>query len=139
VRGVLQEMADLETIDISENSVVVLKHHGSYMQQNRDLQRTDKAGYAASYQFMLRLKNPCGKVDPATYKCIDDLSEKYGQQDLRATTRQAFQLHGVKKKDLKHVIASIAKVGGSTLGGCGDINRNIMTPPAPLSDPGKQS
>jgi sulfite reductase (ferredoxin) len=67
------------------------------------------------------------------------LSEKYGQKDLRATTRQAFQLHGVKKKDLKHVIASIAKVGGSTLGGCGDINRNIMTPPAPLSDPGKQS
>ena len=100
MRGVLQEMADLETIDISENSVVVLKHHGSYMQQNRDLQRTDKAGYAASYQFMLRLKNPCGKVDPATYKCIDDLSEKYGQKDLRATTRQAFQLHGVKKKDL---------------------------------------
>ena len=43
-------------------------------------------------QFMLRLKNPCGKVDPATYKCIDELSEKYGQQDLRATTRQAFQV-----------------------------------------------
>ena len=44
------------------------------------------------WQFMLRLKNPCGKVDPATYQCIDDLSEKYGQQDLRATTRQAFQV-----------------------------------------------
>ena len=43
-------------------------------------------------QFMLRLKNPCGKVDAATYKCIDELSEKYGQQDLRATTRQAFQV-----------------------------------------------
>jgi hypothetical protein len=41
---------------------------------------------------MLRLKNPCGKVDAATYKCIDDLSEKYGQKDLRATTRQAFQV-----------------------------------------------
>jgi len=133
-----QEMADLETIDISDDSVVVLKHHGSYMQQNRDLQRTDKQGYAQSFQFMLRLKNPCGKVDAATYKCIDDLSEKYGQKDLRATTRQAFQLHGVKKKDLKHVIASIARAGASTLGGCGDINRNIMTPPAPLSDPAYQ-
>ena len=50
-------------------------------------------------QFMLRLKNPCGKVDPATYKCIDDLSEKYGQQDLRATTRQAFQV----PKPLRHI------------------------------------
>ena len=48
------------------------------------------------------------------------------------------QLHGVKKKDLKHVIASIARAGASTLGGCGDINRNIMTPPAPLSDPAYQ-
>jgi len=46
----MQEMADLETIDISDDSVVVLKHHGSYMQQNRDLQRTDKQGYAQSFQ-----------------------------------------------------------------------------------------
>jgi hypothetical protein len=28
--------------------------------------------------------------------------------------------------------------GGSTLGGCGDINRNVMTPPAPLADPAYQ-
>jgi len=46
---------------------------------------------------MLRLKNPCGKVDPGTYKCIDDLSQKYGQQDLRATTRQAFQVRCVTR------------------------------------------
>jgi len=50
------------------------------------------------FQFMLRLKNPCGKVDPGTYKCIiDDLSQKYGQQDLRATTRQAFQVRCVTR------------------------------------------
>ena len=48
------------------------------------------------------------------------------------------QIHGVKKHDLKDVIASIANAGGSTLGGCGDINRNIMTPPAPLADPAYQ-
>ena len=51
-------MADLETIDISGDSVVVLKHHGSYMQQNRDFQvrnafnggQADKVKYAQSYQ-----------------------------------------------------------------------------------------
>lgn len=48
------------------------------------------------------------------------------------------QIHGVKKHDLKSVIAAIANAGGSTLGGCGDINRNIMTPPAPLADPAYQ-
>lgn len=133
-----QEMADLDEISISHDSMIILKHHGSYMQQNRDLQRSDKAGYAASYQFMLRLKNPCGKIDAKTYQAIDDLSNKYGQGDLRATTRMAWQIHGVKKENLKKVIAGIAEVGGSTLGGCGDINRNIMTPPAPLADPAYQ-
>ena len=74
----------MESIDISDEAVVILKHHGSYQQQNRDLQKSDKKGYADSYQvatcfaplvpdslafkFMLRLKNPCGKVDAKTYQ-----------------------------------------------------------------------
>jgi sulfite reductase beta subunit-like hemoprotein len=85
-------MADSARIDLTDEAVIILKHHGSYMQQNRDLQRTDKAAYAQSYQFMLRLKVPCGKLPPDVYRVVDDLSEKYGQQDLRATTRQAWQV-----------------------------------------------
>eukprot|EP00966_Prymnesium_polylepis_P073587 1708254-Prymnesium_polylepis.1 len=78
---------------------------------------------------MLRLKVPVGEVPASMFRELDDLSNKYGQGDLRATTRQAFQLHGVVKGHLKHVIASIANVGSNTYGGCGDINRNIMAPP----------
>ena len=49
------------------------------------------------------------------------------------------QIHGVRKNNLKTVIAAIANAGSSTLGGCGDINRNIMAPPAPLTnDPAYQ-
>jgi sulfite reductase beta subunit-like hemoprotein len=45
----------------------------------------------------------------------------------------------VRKHNLKTVIAAIANAGSSTLGGCGDINRNIMAPPAPLTnDPAYQ-
>jgi len=129
-----QEMADSETISISHDAVIVLKHHGSYMQQDRSFQRTDKQAYADSYQFMLRLKVPNGKLPASVYQTVDDISTKWGQNDLRATTRQAWQIHGVKKNNLKSVIAAIANAGGSTLGGCGDINRNIMSPPAPLAD-----
>jgi sulfite reductase beta subunit-like hemoprotein len=89
---VVQEMADSSRIDLTDEAVIILKHHGSYMQQNRDLQRTDKAAYAQSFQFMLRLKVPCGKLPADVYRVVDDLSEKYGQQDLRATTRQAWQV-----------------------------------------------
>lgn len=50
-------MADLDEISISHDSMIILKHHGSYMQQNRDLQRSDKAGYAASYQVFSPLRS----------------------------------------------------------------------------------
>eukprot|EP00292_Cryptomonas_paramecium_P004146 CAMPEP_0113711836 /NCGR_PEP_ID=MMETSP0038_2-20120614/31010_1 /TAXON_ID=2898 /ORGANISM="Cryptomonas paramecium" /LENGTH=684 /DNA_ID=CAMNT_0000638201 /DNA_START=65 /DNA_END=2119 /DNA_ORIENTATION=+ /assembly_acc=CAM_ASM_000170 len=127
-----EEMKNLEVISITDEAVVLLKAHGSYMQQNRDLQRHNKQAYKESFQFMLRLKVPAGKVPAEVYKVIDDLATKYGQNDIRATTRQAFQIHGVRKHNLKTVIAALANAGSSTLGGCGDINRNIMAPPAPF-------
>jgi hypothetical protein len=43
-----------DEITVSKDSIHILKHHGSYMQQNRDLKK--KADREASYQFMLRLK-----------------------------------------------------------------------------------
>jgi len=121
----LADMANDE-IAVSADSIHILKHHGSYMQQNRDLKK--KKDRDLSYQFMLRLKVPVGEVPASLFRTLDDLSNKYGQGDLRATTRQAFQLHGVLKSNLKEVIADIANAGSNTYGGCGDINRNIMAP-----------
>ncbi|GAB5373124.1 hypothetical protein AAMO2058_001723300 [Amorphochlora amoebiformis] len=123
-----------DEISITPSAVNILKHHGSYQQQNRDL-RANRAEMEKSYQFMLRLKVPCGITTPDVYKVLDDLATDYGQNDLKATTRQAWQLHGVIKSNLKHVIATIRQAGSNTLGGCGDINRNVMTSPAPFSSP----
>jgi sulfite reductase (ferredoxin) len=119
------DMADDE-IYVSGDSIHILKHHGSYMQQDRSLKGMAKK---ESYQFMLRLKMPCGEVPGPLYAELDDISNKWGHGDLRATTRQAFQLHGVLKGNLKSVIAAIANIGSNTYGGCGDISRNVMTPP----------
>jgi sulfite reductase (ferredoxin) len=85
-----------------------------------------------SYQFMLRLKQPAGELSPELYRLIDDLSAKHGQGDLRATTRQCFQIHGIMKGNLKTVISSIMNIGSSTVGACGDVNRNVMITPAPF-------
>lgn len=60
---------------------------------------------------MLRLKSPAGEIPPALYLKLDELADKYGQGDLRATTRQAWQLHGIMKGDLKTVISTIMKEG----------------------------
>ena len=81
---------------------------------------------------MLRLKQPAGELPADLYRLLDDLSIKHGQGDLRATTRQCFQIHGIMKGGLKTVISSIMNIGSSTVGACGDVNRNVMTTPAPF-------
>ncbi|KAJ6424791.1 hypothetical protein OIU84_025544 [Salix udensis] len=103
------------------------KFHGSYQQYNRD----ERGG--RSYSFMLRTKNPCGKVPNKLYLTMDDLADQFGIGTLRLTTRQTFQLHGVLKKNLKTVMSSIIHSMGSTLGACGDLNRNVLAPAAPFA------
>jgi sulfite reductase (ferredoxin) len=82
---------------------------------------------------MLRLKQPAGELPPELYRLLDDLSTKHGQGDLRATTRQCFQIHGILKGNLKTVISSIMNIGSSTVGACGDVSRNVMISPAPFA------
>lgn len=84
---------------------------------------------------MLRLKQPAGELPPDLYRLVDDLSAKHGQGDLRATTRQCFQIHGILKGNLKTVVSSIMNIGSSTVGACGDVSRNVMTTPAPFAAP----
>ena len=87
---------------------------------------------------MLRLKQPAGELPPDLYRLLDDLSNQHGQGDLRATTRQCFQIHGILKGNLKTVISSIMNIGSSTVGACGDVSRNVMITPAPFATPAYQ-
>ncbi|EKU99644.1 sulfite reductase (ferredoxin) [Leptolyngbya sp. PCC 7375] len=119
-----------DTNHFSEAAQQILKFHGSYQQDNRD---NRVKGQGKDYQLMLRTRTPGGIVPPQLYLTLDHLSETYGNQTLRATSRQAFQMHGVLKQDLKIVIADIINNMGSTLGACGDLNRNVMAPPAPFT------
>jgi sulfite reductase (ferredoxin) len=92
-------------------------------------------GAVKDFQFMLRLKQPCGELPAELFRLLDDLSNKHGQGDLRATTRQCFQMHGILKGSLKTVISSIMNIGSSTVGACGDVSRNVMVTPAPFATP----
>jgi sulfite reductase (ferredoxin) len=120
-----------DTTHFSEDGLQILKFHGSYQQDNRD---NRVKGQEKDYQFMLRTRNPGGFIAPQLYLTLDRLADEYGNHTLRVTTRQGFQLHGVLKKNLKTVIAEIVRNMGSTLGACGDLNRNVMAPPAPFLD-----
>ncbi|NEP12722.1 MAG: sulfite reductase, ferredoxin dependent [Symploca sp. SIO2C1] len=120
-----------DTTHFTEDAIQILKFHGSYQQDNRD---NRVKGQEKDYQLMLRTRNPGGFIPPELYMTLDRLSEEYGNHTLRVTTRQGFQIHGILKKNLKATIASIIRSMGSTLGACGDLNRNVMAPPAPYKN-----
>ena len=120
-----------DTTHFSEDAIQLIKFHGSYQQDNRD---NRVKGQEKDYQFMIRTRSPGGFIPPQLYLTLDKLSQEYGNQTLRATTRQGFQVHGILKKNLKETIASIVRSMGSTLGACGDLNRNVMAPPAPYKN-----
>lgn len=120
-----------DTTHFSEDGIQILKFHGSYQQDNRD---NRVKGKEKDYQFMLRTRSPGGFIPPQLYLALEKLSEEYGNQTLRVTTRQGYQIHGILKKNLKTVINSIITNMGSTLGACGDLNRNVMAPPAPYKN-----
>ncbi|KAL3529906.1 hypothetical protein ACH5RR_009228 [Cinchona calisaya] len=126
IRYPLNEELETDAPNINESATQLIKFHGSYQQYNRDERGT------RSYSFMLRTKNPCGKVSNRLYLVMDDLADQFGIGTLRLTTRQTFQLHGVLKKDLKTVMSTIINNMGSTLGACGDLNRNVLAPAAPF-------
>jgi len=125
----LQSELRNESDHFTNDAVQLLKFHGSYQQDDREHRK--RGGVGKDWQMMLRLRNPAGFVPSSLFIALDDLSDRLGNQTLRATTRQCFQMHGIKKENLKEVIETIVKSMGSTLAACGDINRNVMAPAAP--------
>jgi sulfite reductase (ferredoxin) len=137
LRGTLaEEFADASLDHLSETNKNLIKFHGSYQQEDRDARKTrGKAGVGKAYMFMIRLKLPGGKLTADQYLAMDDICGRYGNGTLRVTTRQSFQFHGVLKNDMRATLAAINAALVTTLGACGDINRNVVTCPAPLPDP----
>ena len=118
-----------DSLHFSEPAVQILKYHGSYQQDNRD---NRQKGQSKDWQMMLRLRSPAGRIPTPLYLALDELADRIGNGTLRATTRQAFQMHGIPKADLREVIGTVVRTMGSSLSACGDINRNVMAPAAPF-------
>jgi len=119
----------------TEDAATVLKFHGSYQQDDRD-HRTllKREGKEKAYSMMVRVRMPGGKCTPEQYLAIDELARTVGNGTIRITTRQEFQLHGIPKADLGAMIRKINEILLSTLAACGDVERNVLTCPAPIVD-----
>ena len=133
LRGtILDGLADVSCGSIGAEDQQLTKFHGIYQQDNRDVRnerrkhKLDKA-----YSFLARIGLPGGVATAEQWLVVDKLAHYCDFDTLKLTTRQAFQLHGILKGNLKWTIASVNEAMMSTLAACGDVNRNTMCSPNP--------
>ncbi|MBS0193654.1 MAG: NADPH-dependent assimilatory sulfite reductase hemoprotein subunit [Proteobacteria bacterium] len=134
LRGtLLDSLADPLTGALAEDDRVLLKFHGSYQQDDRDLRDERRAQkLEPAYAFMIRTRTPGGVLTPAQWLALDTIADSYAERGLRITTRQAIQFHGVAKRDLKAALQAIHAALLDTRSACGDVNRNIVVSANPL-------
>ncbi len=133
LRGTLKEvMLDRLSAGIPEDDNRLMKHHGSYLQDDRDLRNERlKQKLEPAYQFMLRVRLPGGVATPEQWLVMDELADQNGNGTLKITTRQTFQMHGILKWNMKETIQSIHATLMDTIAACGDVNRNVLCTPNP--------
>ncbi len=133
LRGTITEgLADLTTGSLSADDQQLLKFHGTYQQDDRDLRaERRKHKLEKAYSFMIRIRVPGGVATPAQWLEVDRMATQFANGTIKLTTRQAFQLHGVIKSNLKRTIKEINQTAMDTIAACGDVNRNVMCNPNP--------
>ena len=134
LRGSIAEgLADPVTGAISEDDNKLLKFHGSYQQDDRDIRdERRRQKLEPAYAFMVRARLPGGVMTPAQWLAFDRIASDYASSGLRITTRQTFQWHGIIKRNLKPTIAAIDAALASTIAACGDVNRNVVCNTNPI-------
>jgi len=75
--------------------------------------------------FMMRVKIPSGILTPAGLDAIGEISQVYGRDQGELTTRQNIQLHYITLDRCPEIFARLKASGLTTMGGCGDVVRNI--------------
>ncbi|HEY3390298.1 MAG TPA: assimilatory sulfite reductase (NADPH) hemoprotein subunit [Prolixibacteraceae bacterium] len=121
---------------LQEQDQVLIKFHGTYQQQDRDLDDERKhQKLEPLYSFLIRVRVPAGITNSAQWLALDELADKYADKTLKFTTRQTFQFHGVLKRNLKTTMQKINKTLLNTIAACGDVNRNVMSSANPFESP----
>ncbi|MGH8189897.1 MAG: sulfite reductase, partial [Rhodanobacteraceae bacterium] len=134
LRGTLREsLDDPVTGALRVDDVQLLKFHGGYQQDDRDLREARRlAKLEPDYSFFLRLRLPGGVLTPARWLAMDDVASRFGTRGLRLTTRQTIQVHGIHKRNLRAAARAIHACGLDTIAACGDDNRNVVVAVNPL-------
>jgi sulfite reductase (NADPH) hemoprotein beta-component len=129
LRGTLAEgLADVITGNIAEDDHQVVKFHGSYIQDDRDVRgERGKKKLEKAFSFMIRMRIPGGLTTAKQWLALDHIASTYANGTMRLTTRETFQFHGIIKSNMKRTMQAMNAACLDTLAACGDVNRNVMT------------
>jgi len=117
---------------LAESDTQLSKFHGIYQQDDRDIRdERRKQKLEPHYQFMARVRVPGGVCTSDQWLQVDRIANTWCNKTIRLTTRQAYQFHGIIKRDLKTTIAEVNAALLDTIAACGDVNRNVMCNPNP--------
>ena len=128
LRGTIAEaLADQATGSVPAEDTLLLKFHGTYQQDDRDLRNERvRQKLEPAYSFMIRVRMPGGVCTPEQWLLLDEVARLYAAPSLRITTRQTFQYHGVQKRNMKAAMAGIHRALLDSIAACGDVNRNVV-------------
>src|SRR6266436_9984419 len=132
MRSETDALSAREAETITEHAKEVVKHFGIYKQRERN----ESGKKDGDFIFMVRVKNPAGgELTPAQWLALDAAATLYADGSIRLTARQGIQFHYVRGHNLhptiRHINASLSDNGYqlTTLGACGDLNRNTVASP----------
>ena len=130
LRGDLSRELTEGEAKVSGNSEHLLKFHGIYAQDNRDVRRERSlAGETLDYIFMIRVAIPGGRLSTAQWLALDEVAGDIADGTIRLTTRQAVQFHGVVKEGLRPLAFTLDAHLMTSFGACGDVVRNTVICP----------
>ena len=138
LRGTVADgLADDATGGLRESDTHLLKFHGIYQQDDRDIRaERDLRKLEPDYSFMIRLRVPGGVLTARQWLTVSRAAEEMTRAgSLRLTTRQTLQFHGVPKDGLRPLLKSCARALLDSIAACGDVNRNVMCAPHPGLSP----
>lgn len=127
LRGTLQEsLQDEITGAVRESDHALIKFHGMYEQDDRDL-REERAAKKLDklYSFMIRLRIPGGSMTAQQWVAAHHIAGNYSTGVIKITTRQTIQLHGILKHHIKPTLKDFNAVQLDSIAACGDVNRNV--------------
>lgn len=136
LRGTIGEELSNQDAAFSKPAQGLIKFHGMYQQDDRDLRKQQSA---KSFSLMVRVSIPGGAVTAEQYRVLDLLADTVGDGTLRITSRGGIQYHHVAKQDVRGLIQAVIDANLSTLAACGDVVRNVVYCASPVQTAERRS